>query len=108
MVFIQVNSQFPEYFVSPATFSSAFLEHVAQCHYSSDLTQLAQNLVDLYISQLLLEELMPDVFLETFAEFIKVHDVHASCSFLVVSNSDEFLGGAFAVQKPVTRHQILG
>ncbi|CAM2107684.1 unnamed protein product, partial [Caretta caretta] len=66
-----VNSQYPEYFVSAATFSSTFLEHVAQCHYSSDLTQFAQNLVDSYISQLLLEELVPDVFLETFAEFIK-------------------------------------
>ncbi|CAM5172085.1 unnamed protein product [Eretmochelys imbricata] len=41
------------------------------CQYSSDLTQFAQNLVDSYISQLLLEELVPDVFLETFAEFIK-------------------------------------
>ncbi|XP_044853210.1 uncharacterized protein LOC123354890 isoform X4 [Mauremys mutica] len=46
-------------------------EHVAQCHYSLDLTQLAWNLVDSFLSQLLLEELVPDVLLETFTEFIK-------------------------------------
>ncbi|XP_065425057.1 uncharacterized protein LOC101953740 isoform X3 [Chrysemys picta bellii] len=51
--------------------SCPYEEHVAQCHYSSDLTQLAWNLVDSFISQLLLEELVPDVILETFTEFIK-------------------------------------